>query len=337
MLSPIESFHSLENLEIGDRETFNRFSRGPTANVPFKIAHHAFEAVAQNNPDVIAVRHHDGTTISYSELDQRANILANELLTRYGLRKEERVVLVYSRCIEMVVFILAVLKAGGQYVPIDGAVTPEETLKHVISDSKAAVIICLPKFRTKVEQCVLAQLKEATKVKDLDSSSSLWKTGDRSQPIVKSKATDGAYVIYTSGTTGKPKGVDVLHEGVTNSLLVEPANLKITVGRNVIQQLNVAFDLCKFATSDEKWELLLKVSGAWEILATVMNGGTLHIRGSGNEAWTKCLRSVDTLIATPSVVMKHMARQQDFPNIKTIVVGGEPCPQSRTYDPCTLH
>lgn len=54
----------------------------------------------------------------------------------------------------------------------------------------------------------------------------------------------------------------------------------------------------------------------------------MHIRGSGNGAWADCLRRVDTVVATPSVAMKHFPRQQDFPNIKTIAVGGEPCPQS---------
>ena len=59
-----------------------------------------------------------------------------------------------------------------------------------------------------------------------------------------------------------------------------------------------------------------------------MNGGTLHIRGSGNEAWAECLRRVDTVIGTPSVVSKHLKRQDQFPNIKTIAVGGEPCPKA---------
>ncbi|KAK7431668.1 hypothetical protein QQZ08_001887 [Neonectria magnoliae] len=57
-----------------------------------------------------------------------------------------------------------------------------------------------------------------------------------------------------------------------------------------------------------------------------MNGGTLHIRGSGIDLWTDCLRRVDTVIATPSVVLKYMPRPEDFPNIRTIAVGGEPCP-----------
>jgi non-ribosomal peptide synthetase component F len=66
---------------------------------------------------------------------------------------------------------------------------------------------------------------------------------------------------------------------------------------------------------------------AWEILGAIMNGATLHIRGSGDTAWADCLRRVDTVIATPSVVLKHLAKQEDFPNVKTIAVAGEPCPK----------
>lgn len=215
-------------------------------------------------------------------------------------------------------------------MPIDGTITPEEILKHVIVDSGATVILCLPKLLVKVNLCLPESLKEATKVLALDSDSRLWTTGNRARPLIDSRPSDGAYVIYTSGTTGKPKGVDVLHEGVTNSLLVGPGKLGITVGRKVIQQLNVAFDLCKYSYEDSKDRA--DILGAWEILATVMNGGTLHIRGSGDKAWAECLRRVDTAIATPSVALEHFPRQADFANIKTITVGGEPCPKSCTYD-----
>lgn len=217
-----------------------------------------------------------------------------------------------------------------RYVPIDGAVTPEETLKHIIVDSGAAIILCLPKFFSKVNLCLPENFGGGTNVLALDSASILWTTGNRTRPLVNSQSTHGCYCIYTSGTTGKPKGVDVLHQNVTNSLLVGPGKLEITVGKNVIQQLNVAFDLCKYSyrLSNDRADDL----GAWEILATLMNGGTLHIRGSGNEAWAECLRRVDTTVATPSVALKHFPRPEDFPNIKTIAVGGEPCPQSCTYD-----
>ncbi|KAI9148337.1 Adenylate-forming reductase [Paramyrothecium foliicola] len=303
------SFHGLEELPLADRVLFNTFSRGKKDPIPYGVVHHAFEAIAAANPRVTAVRHHDGTTITYSELNRRANILANELRSNYGLKKGDRAVLVYSRCIEMVVFIFAVLKAGGQYVPLDGGIIPEDVLRYDILDSKAPVVLCTPKFEGKVRDCIPIEMQSNIGVLALDGKSQLWLSTNTSNPSVDVRPDDGVYVIYTSGTTGRPKGVDVRHRGVTNTLLAEPSRMGITVGSNVAQQLNVGFDMC-----------------AWEILGTMINGGTLHIRGSGDVLWQDCLSRVDTVIATPSVVMKQMPRREDFPNIKTIAVGGEPCP-----------
>ncbi|KAF4957600.1 hypothetical protein FSARC_11239 [Fusarium sarcochroum] len=308
-MSSSSSFCSLESLSLADRVLFNKFSKGPHCPIPYDVVHHAFEAVALAHPEVTAIRHYDGSTMTYRELNRRANMLANELINTFGLRVGDRVVLVYSRCIEMVVFILAVLKAGGQYVPLDGSIVTDDTLGFDIADSNAPVVLCLPKFLDKVMRSIPNDRRKQVNVVDLDKHSALWRVGNPTHPMVEVNSDDGAYVIYTSGTTGRPKGVDVRHRNVTNTLLAEPSRLGIRVGRNVAQQLNVAFDMC-----------------AWEILGTMMNGGTLHIRGSGLELWTDCLQRVDTVIATPSVVLKYMPRVIDFPNIRTIAVGGEPCP-----------
>ncbi|RSM01196.1 hypothetical protein CEP52_008643 [Fusarium oligoseptatum] len=308
-MSASSSFHSLDSLSLADRVLFNKFSKGPSQSIPYNVVHHAFEAAALAHPEVTAIRHYDGSTITYRELNRRANMLANVLRDTYGLKVGDRVVLVYSRCIEMVVFILAVLKAGGQYIPLDGGIVTDDTLGFDIVDSNAPVVICLPKFREKVIRSIPRQRQGLVDVIDLDQNSRLWLQGNSAHPMVDVGPDHGAYVIYTSGTTGRPKGVDVRHGGVTNTLLAEPSRLGIGVGSHVAQQLNVAFDMC-----------------AWEILGTMMNGGTLHIRGSGLEPWTDCLRRVDTVIATPSVVLKYMPRVEDFPNVKTIAVGGEPCP-----------
>lgn len=245
------SFSSLDNLSPSDRRLFNLFGRGEAANPPHSIVHHAFEAIASAHPDAVAVRQHDGATITYGELDRRANILANHLRTSHGLSKGDRVVLVISRSIEMVVSILAVLKAGGQYVPVDGGVVPLETLAYQITDSGASIVLCLPKHKTKVQQSV--QVVSAQKSADagvaivgVECDSPLWTSDDQNarNPSIDVHPQDGAYVIYTSGTTGKPKGVDVAHSNVTHTLLIEPAKLGITVGKQVAQQLNVAFDMC---------------------------------------------------------------------------------------------
>ena len=240
----MKSFHSISNLSVEDQHFFNLYGRGATVNIPHGVVHHAFEEIASKHPEVTAVRHHDETTIIYGELERQANTLANELITTHSLRKGDKVLLVYSRSIEMVVFILAVLKAGGQYIPLDGGVTPEATLSYTILNSGASLVLCLPKFRAKVEQCIPTERQGEVKLLDLDRRR-LQSRGNATRPIVPVTPDDGAYIIYTSGTTGKPKGVDVSHGGITNAMLVNPSKLGITIGTNVIQQLNVGFDLGK--------------------------------------------------------------------------------------------
>ncbi|KAI1485804.1 surfactin synthetase subunit 3 [Biscogniauxia mediterranea] len=294
------SFYSLDNLSQEEQVLFNKFGRGPRADIPFSLVHRAFENVVDHFPYVTAVRHHDGTTITYGELERRANILSNDLIKR-GLRPGDRVCLVVSRSIELTVGIFAVLKAGAQYVPLDGGVVAEDALAHILHDTSSRFTLCLPKFRAKVDRHAT---KLGIEVIELDNNNDGAWQGNQMRPRVAMDTTYGAYVIYTSGTTGKPKGVDVRHKNVTNNLLVEPASLRIGVGSNVAQLLNISFDMA-----------------AWEILATLMNGGTLHVR---NGDWNDVLKRVDTVIATPTVLGKF--KQATYPNIKTVVVGGEPCP-----------
>ncbi|KAI3337319.1 acetyl-CoA synthetase-like protein [Xylariaceae sp. AK1471] len=296
------SFHCIDNLSPEDQRLFNQFGRGPRVDIPFDLIHKAFENVVDHHPHVTAARHYDGTTITYQELDRRANILGNQLIER-GLRPNDRVCIVVYRSIELLAGILAVLKAGAQYVPLDGGIVTDAALEHIFNDTGARIILCLNKFRAKVEPHAL---KTKAEIVELDGQDQKALFGNEARPNVFMDSGFGSYMIYTSGTTGKPKGVDVRHRNVTNNLLVEPASLKITIGKNVAQLLNISFDMAQ-----------------WEILATLMNGGTLHIR---NGVWTDVLKRVDTVIATPTVLGKFA--QIDFPNIKTVVVGGEPCPVS---------
>lgn len=233
------SFHSIDNLSSEDQRLFNQFGRGPSVAIPFGLVHKAFENIVDQYPKVTAARHYDGTTITYQELDRRANILGNHLTER-GLRPNDRVCIVVSRSIELLVGILAVLKAGAQYVPLDGGIVADAALEHIFNDTGASFILCLSKFRTKVEPHAR---KTKAEIVELNGQNQKALFGDETRPNPVMNSNFGSYMIYTSGTTGKPKGVDVRHRNVTNNLLVEPANLKITVGKNVAQLLNISFDM----------------------------------------------------------------------------------------------
>ncbi|KAI8935857.1 hypothetical protein NX059_007374 [Plenodomus lindquistii] len=273
----------------------HRFGTGPPLPVPHRLIHEAFESIVDSHPAAIAARIGDDT-ITYGQLDVAANRLAHQLIES-GLKPKYRVCLVVQRSFEMLAGIFAILKAGCQYVPIDGAVASEQGLQHIINDTDARFVLCLPRFWDKLRKCATS----GSIIITLDTNTGVSHSAER--PLVAIAPTDGAYAIYTSGL---PKGVDVSHRNITNALLLEPANLGIKVGSKVAQVLNIAFDM-----------------GAWEILGCLMNGGTLYLRGSD---WNSTLREVDTLISTPSILSRYS--RASFPQLRTVATGGEPCPQA---------
>ncbi|PVH94972.1 acetyl-CoA synthetase-like protein [Periconia macrospinosa] len=291
-------FQGLDALPTDQQALVSRFGRGPNVLVPHSTVHQAFEHAADAHPSATAATHGE-KSITYGELDTAANRLANHLIDS-GLQPRQRVCLVVQRSFEMLVGIFAILKAGCQYVPVDGGVASDEAIRHIMTDTACRFVLCLPKFEEKVQRLAGSGVVTVPLGIDVDAFAS------KSRPQVEVTSADGIYAIYTSGSTGKPKGVDVSHGNVTNALLLRPANLGIYYGSKVGQFLNIAFDM-----------------GAWEILACLMNGGTLYIRGSN---WAETLAKVDVFISTPSILAKF--RRSDYPNIKTVVTGGEPCPQS---------
>ncbi|KAI8969609.1 nonribosomal peptide synthetase 12 [Trametes punicea] len=284
----------LHPLPVEDQQLFDRFSFGPRQHAPFGCVHHAFEYHAAAQPDAIAVEHL-GDTITYGELNRQANILAKHLRS-LGVRPGVRVCLLVQRSILMVVGIVAVLKAGGAYAPLDGAIVTQSTLEHVLTDSGAKVVLTMKDYVHRVSGVPTFCLE------GIDALSQ-----DASKPEDLSTSSDAVYIIYTSGTTGKPKGVEVMHGNVTNLVCLAPGNVEMRPGRRVSQLLNIAFDMA-----------------AWEILGSLSNGCTLCVRGKSSKEWRAVMKTVDIVIATPSMMAPH--DPADYPNIKVVATAGEPCP-----------
>ncbi|KAG9232223.1 hypothetical protein BJ875DRAFT_497659 [Amylocarpus encephaloides] len=292
-MSPLQSLGISPESE---RVLFSTFSQGVRIQSPFSLIHQAFEHKVDTQPDDVAVEH-DNSLVTYSELEKTANRMANHLIQN-GLRPSQKVCLVVQRSISMVVGMLAILKCGCQYVPLDGGVTPELLLSHIIENTGTSFVLCVDKYQAKAKKCSTTQsILILDRPEQLDESTS--------RPTVDLLCSSGAYVIYTSGTTGKPKGVAVTHENVTNLLCLSPGNLGITRGVCVTQILSVSFDM-----------------GQWEILGTLMNGGTLLLRTSN---WGLVLKRAHTVISTPSI-LATMTRSE-YPNIRTVALAGEPCPK----------
>ncbi|KAG5650400.1 hypothetical protein H0H81_012379 [Sphagnurus paluster] len=289
----------LKSLSDTDKELFTKFGLGETIRPAFELVHHAFEYHARLHPDTIAVEDF-GHKITFAELERQSNCLATRLRTS-GVVPGSRVCLLVERSILMVVGILSVLKAGGAYVPLDGNVVADKTLNHALKDSGSSLVLVQRKFIHRIGTMPIMCLEDS--ICESPQSTHCQKPEDIS------KTTDSAYVIYTSGTTGVPKGVDVTHKNVTNLVCMAPGNLKMTHGVRVSQLMNISFDMA-----------------AWEILGSMCNGSTLCLRGKTSKEWRAAMKTVDVVVATPSMLAPH--KPEEYPNIKVVAVAGEPCPKA---------
>jgi non-ribosomal peptide synthetase component F len=188
-------FSSVESLSFSDQILFNQFGRGPRARTPFSLIHQGFEYIADNHPQEIAVQQDDGAFITYGELEKRSNLLSNRLIAQ-GLAPRQCVCLVFQRSIDMVIAILAVLKANCQYVPLDGGVVPNETLGHILDDTKAPFVICQAKFETKVRSRARASVAVLVMEAEMERRKL---GGSLRRPRSTITKYGGAYIIYTSG------------------------------------------------------------------------------------------------------------------------------------------
>jgi len=197
---------------LGDAESARllfEFNRTESPAPPAPCAHMLFERQAESTPGRVAAADASGRSLTYAELNARANQLARHL-RRLGVGREVPVALFVERGLEMVVALLGVLKAGGAYVPLDPSY-PRERLAYMLTDSQARFIL------TK-ERLAGALPEDAPQALRLDAD---WPEVGRESAENPDHAVGPdnlAYVIYTSGSTGVPKGVMVTHGGLANYL-----------------------------------------------------------------------------------------------------------------------
>jgi amino acid adenylation domain-containing protein len=218
-------------------------SRGPMLAFPSHGASHAeFEARARSTPDAIALAM-GSTRVTYAELNRSANRLAHTLRD-LGAERGKRVGICLERSPEMVIAMLAVLKSGAAYVPLDPAY-PQTRLGKMLQDADVSVLVTTER--------IFAELPPHTASPLYIDRETAAAYAAVHNPDISIVAQDIAYVMYTSGSSGAPKGVCVTHGNVSNHLAWRRSYFAVDPSDRFLQTASLSFD-------DSVWEVLEPLS-----------------------------------------------------------------------------
>ncbi|WP_159433260.1 non-ribosomal peptide synthetase [Clostridium cavendishii] len=262
-----------------------------------KTINELFEEEVNKNPNnIVAV--FEENEITYKEFNEKANSLAR-ILRKKGIGPDDIVGIISEHSLNMIVGIMAVIKAGGAYLPID-PYYPENRIEYILNNSKAKIILIQNKFKEKIKCEAL--------IYDLDDEK-LYK-GDGTNLNKTANGSNLAYLIYTSGTTGKPKGVMIENKALINYALYAKEHYLNEQDVYMPLYTSIAFDLT--ITS---------------IFAPLISGNKIVIYEEKdiNVLMKKVFQSNKEAVikATPA----HLSLLKEIPNInrkiKKIIVGGE--------------
>ena len=201
-----------------------------------KLIHELFEAHAERTPGATAVAY-EGQSLSYAELNAKANQLARYLSKR-GVGPDQLVGICVERSLEMVVGLLGILKAGGAYVPLDPSYPPER-LQYILGDVAPKVLLTQAHLRERLP----ADQIEAIALDERWSEIAQQPRDDLDVAALGLRSHHLAYVIYTSGSTGRPKGVLIEHRHVLNLWQgLESAYQQSVACQNIALNASLNFD-----------------------------------------------------------------------------------------------
>ena len=254
-----------------------------------------FEEQVEKTPNNVAVVFEE-KELSYRELNERSNQLADYLQKTYKIQPDDLVGIKLERSEQMIISMLGILKSGGAYVPIDPGY-PEERISYMLEDSQCKVLI---------DKKEIKRFEKADKLKKY-SKENLQKV---------TIPTNLAYVIYTSGSTGRPKGVLVEH-------------------KNVVRLFRTEEPLFDFSEKDV-WTLFHSYAfdfSVWEMYGALLNGGKLilisKIVAQDPKTYLEVLRKegVTILNQTPSafynLIKEALVNKAEDLDLRYVIFGGE--------------
>lgn len=245
--------------------------------------------------------------LTYGQLEKKSNRIASVLINK-GIQIGELVTIISDRSIELIIIALAILKAGGVYVPIDSSY-PQKRIYDIIEDSQCKVVINL----SQDDENLLSGLN----LVELHYSQLMEKhCGEVCLPKIAN--TSLAYTIYTSGTTGKPKGVTISHKAVLNTLNWMSKEFSLTYKDRIAHKTSISF-----------------TDSIWEIFWPLLNGAKISIindiHGKNPRSLYNCLLKQKIKITqfVPSMLnvfldyIEISKKEDPLPDLKWIFNGGE--------------
>lgn len=273
---------------------------------PVAGVHQWFEQQVDKVPDAVAVVSEDHQ-LTYAELNVRANRLAH-YLRRLGIGNESLVGIYLERSLEVIVGLLAVLKAGGAYIPLDPAL-PREGLMFRLGDAKASALLTQEHLATDLSEL-------GASIVCVDSQWDIIAQESQANPNNEITPENLAYVLFTSGSTGKPKGVAVEHRQLLNYTNAIAENLNLTTCKSFATVSTFAADL-----------------GNTAVFSALLSGGCLHIISAERASNPETLADyfgrypIDCLKIVPShlAALLTSSRPRQILPQQRLVLGGEAC------------
>nr|WP_156164311.1 non-ribosomal peptide synthetase [Streptacidiphilus albus] len=269
-----------------------------------------FQEQAALRPDAPALEH-EGTVLTYAELNTRANHVADWLI-REGVGAEQLVALAVPRSVEMVAALLGILKAGAAFLPVDPAY-PADRIAFMLRDAAPVRLLTSREVAGRLPQGgpETLVLDDPAVLAGLDGANPT-----DAERTTRRRPDDLAYTVYTSGSTGTPKGVAVTHRGISALAATLAEKYRIQPDDRVLQLASISFDM---AFED--------------FLRAFCFGATLVVPAPGplvGDALGDYLeqRRISCADMPPSVLATLPARH--FPALRVLSVGGEACPPALT-------
>ncbi|MFF3327890.1 amino acid adenylation domain-containing protein, partial [Streptomyces sp. NPDC002889] len=315
---PATRVSRLEMLDEAERHTLLTEWNDTTRTVPEGTFAELFEAQVERTPDAVAVVGGERAS-TYAELERTSNQLAHELIAR-GVGPEDLVGVVMERSVDLMAVLLAVVKAGAGYLPIDPRY-PAQRIAFMLVDARPALMVCTTGTEAALSsaESLVDDGAPARLVFDDPAVTAVMAHRPVAAPVDADRAAPlrihhPAYVIYTSGSTGTPKGVVVTHGGVGSLAASHMDRFRAGPGSRILQFASPSFDaaFAEFCTA--------LPSGA----ALVMADRDM-LPPYGSLAEVSAEYGVTHLTVPPSV----LAAAEELPaSVTTVAVAGEVCPPS---------